>query len=461
VAPWEFYRVEAALTTAPDEFPPAWTDVTGYVEAWDVQAGRATEADGIEPSRLTVVLNNADHRFTPGNTTSPLYPYWRHARRLRVVEVLGYQSFPVFDGYIEEPDVDDWAACGDQIVSVTAIDRPGRMDRAPAFISTLGAHVLGTAAGLQAYYPMGDAGAPLGDRSGNSREGLRPVETRSYLGTATTPTGRLAVDYAAELSAPGDDLPGARLSVPVVAIPGLFPDTSYALQTTWGTPVTLAAGQTVTVVVWVTPNEVHAQNWFAASLYGFRFFLQLRRDSVENKWMADAFDFDGTLSLEVLGDLPVYGKAYPVAMQYGWTPNTLKLWVDADEYTGTPVGTGPASEPFTDFAVGRLMDGVVGHAQVYVGDYTHDDFLAQREVGRDGLDGQRTDERVATVASYAGIPATELVLDRGAGYMQQAALAGKRPIEAMREAATTEQGRLVADGDGRLVFHSRTRIYNV
>lgn len=84
------YIVQCAFSTSPDAAlsTQAWTDITAYV---DTQVGisisnhgRGDEDDDIQPTELSLVLDNRDGRFTPENTTSPYYPNVKTGKRIRV-----------------------------------------------------------------------------------------------------------------------------------------------------------------------------------------------------------------------------------------------------------------------------------------------------------------------------------------------------------------------------------------
>src|SRR5262249_52095047 len=106
----------------------------------------------------------------------------------------------------------------------------------------------------------------------------------------------------------------------------------------------------------------------------------------------------------------------------------------------------------------------VAHVQVYLGPPTawgRTQFLAQAAMAFTGLERQRTDDRIRTLAHYAGIPDGELQLDVGVDYVQKASLAGLSPLAAMRSAVETERGGLFVNGGGQLIFHNRQRTYNI
>lgn len=73
-----------------------WTDITEYadvVQGVAVNRGASDERSDIQPGTATVRLDNADGRFTPGNSGSPYYPFVRRNAPIRVsVAVLPTRS---------------------------------------------------------------------------------------------------------------------------------------------------------------------------------------------------------------------------------------------------------------------------------------------------------------------------------------------------------------------------------
>lgn len=65
-----------------------WTDITTYVDSdkrgVTVSRGASDELSDTQPGTASLVLDNADGRFTPGNAASPYYPYVRRNAPVRV-----------------------------------------------------------------------------------------------------------------------------------------------------------------------------------------------------------------------------------------------------------------------------------------------------------------------------------------------------------------------------------------
>jgi len=104
--------------------------------------------------------------------------------------------------------------------------------------------------------------------------------------------------------------------------------------------------------------------------------------------------------------------------------------------------------------------GTLSHVAAYSTALTLDQVQRHYHAGKDGLTGERTDQRIARIADWIGIPAADRAYDVGAGTVGAQATSTKQPIEAMREVEHTENGVLFLAGNGALTFHSRSRRYN-
>jgi hypothetical protein len=126
-------RLEAGPFNGPDDSDASmtWVDITAWVndnmQTVTTSEGRQTELAQVDPGMLTFLLNNQDHRFTPGNPLSPYSPGWRTGMRIRLRETLGYQTYTYFDGNLLQPDMTIQTPGLDQTVTVSATDRLGRL----------------------------------------------------------------------------------------------------------------------------------------------------------------------------------------------------------------------------------------------------------------------------------------------------------------------------------------------
>lgn len=472
--------VEAGPFNGPDDADSVmtWVDITGYVndnlQPPTSAVGRQTELDQVNPGAFSLILNNRDHRFTPGNVTSPYFPGWRTGMRLRERETIGYQSFTHFDGNMLQPDMTIQTADLDQTVMVNATDRLGRLAQGRKFISTLAEYIIYNGGSLlKAYYPLNDPKAPLRDFLG-AQPTFSPQYAETSLAGSTSSVGGYTLNGGNNPI--GDDTRGVLFSAAVAANGDINSLAKYwqlygNFQSSKNV-ISIAAGVPVTFVMWVqldstlTDLQTVLQVGITdASLVDLPLF-RLRRESFHagttntGCWAAGIFDLISGLTGTAVGPRDGGSQLMPVGAQLTFSPNSLTLWVDSSEFTAVPAGSLSALPAFLNANtwVGP-MSGSVSHLQIYLGSYTRAMFLAQRSAGYDGLAGQYTGQRIATIAQYAGMASGDTEIDTGTSRMQKASLAGKSPLDVMQEAATTEQGLLHAAGR-RLLFHDRPRRYN-
>lgn len=470
---WENYHLE----WSPDPLSvtnPTWQDITSYALAPSGSApiiipgitGSTGASDN--GNRMTVSLDNSDHRFTFGNTSSPLSPNWKPGRRIRCYETIAGKRIDLFTGFIQPPETDDWAEKGtDQYMTVSAIDRLGRLGTSRPMLSTLGEYILFNAGPqLLGYYPLLDAG-PTAKPAAQST--MRDVLTLARSTGAPDGPSSLA-NFASATPIPGDDLPGMTFSpVEDPNNPGslLY---SARLVATLTNPITISGTDTLTLACWVYPRRLYSGAVlvpFQLSGAGNQLPLALIEESgsVRGSWGGGSY-LSGTSLVDPIGSLPFALNQWSfVAVRVRLSPNVQEIYYNTGSASAAASGSPPASMTFSSITVLGGLDGYIAHVQIYrtfgSSDYGFAQHVAQYQAGLTGLANQTTGQRIATLAQYGGVPATDLgYVDPGIATMRVAALAGKTPLAAMREAETTEQGRLRTNGQGLLVFDPRTRRYN-
>jgi hypothetical protein len=456
--------VEAGPLNGPDDADAAmaWVNITSWVndnlQTVTTSEGRQTELSQVDAGNLTLLVNNQDHRFTPGNLSSPYAPGWRTGMRIRVRETLGYQTFTHFDGNMLQPDMTINTPGLDQTVTVSATDRLGRLSTSRTLISTLAEWIIyNGGSGLKAFYPLGESRAPLRDAVG----GHSPMTVAVGLPiTGSTGATTPLVTFGAGTDPAGDDLRPPRFSPQLDASQMVL---NYAsLVANWSTPIPQASGETLTVAAWVMLNNTTLDQIFPFGITGSDISLQYDRSGIAPyPWSADVSASLTTATVPV--PAPVMPAAL-VALRLTLPSGAVEVWSHtADPLTSTLSGAGPipSSAIWTSLFAGSSMAGSIAHAQVYVGAnaYTRQMHLDQIDVGLTGLAGQYAGDRIRTIARYAGVADGDMDIDPGTSRMQVMSLAGRSPLAVMQEAATTEQGLLHARGR-RLLFHDRLRRYN-
>lgn len=452
----------------------AWVDLSAYVrttrQPLSAPAGRQTTLEQVDPSRLSVMVDDRDRRFTCGNTSSPYYPYWDQGAPIRWRTTIAGTTIGNFRGVIEMPqavmsyaevDDDDDA---DMYCVLTAVDRLTQMDRAPSFVSTLTEHIRYAGGDtLRGYWTLLDAATTFGNLGSTAQPAAREVlgSTSSILITggakAIVPNGApmiLADDVAPALLTPGTGVDGTTLASAVdLRVRGL-------------TNIDLAAGDVTTVIGWYhhLPLEVPT----GVGLMSFQDLGRFLAVSTNAAGLIHVTAFNTTTALFDASfdgrNLPTEAWV-PIGLRYGWDTALIELWVGRDVYTGTLTGTVAGPNAINaDLQIASLFPGGVGHYQICTGPaaaYTHDMFLAQYEMAQFGLDRQPVHERIATIGRYAGLTDAEMNLERSPTLMPAARLAGQRPGALMRTAAGADTGPLFTNGDGELVFQTRLHRYNV
>lgn len=478
--PWGTQVITEVSSAAPDA-EPVWVDISPYVSTdFDTWLGRATELVDGEPGHFQLPLINNDRRFTPGNPTSPYFPWFKQSRRLRMRELIAYTAFDLCDGYLEIPenvmdmDVTDGVTDGQAIMrlNVTGIDILGRLQNSRTFSSNLTEHILQAGGStLVAYYPLTEPAAPFADATGNGYPSMTTGTSLAITGGARDASDTPGYVPASVPPPNGDS--DSLLAVTMQASGGqdlgdmfLLADLAAA-----GMAVPLPAGQVATIVGWYAPDVSQAVVGAAEVLYT-RFF----QSGVFYTIAEAEYDASGTLGTggvwaagtllgaSLSGPLPSQRRWLPIAMRFGWSPNIVEFWyADRAAQVGTWTGS-PANLSINQlYPVRDGYAGAVGHVQLYVGPasaWTHTDFLTQYQQGLTGLYGQTPGQRINTILDYAGFPAGRRDIDTGVASMQNVALTGTDPLTAMTEALDTERGRLYATG-GRIVFRDRISLYNM
>lgn len=459
-----------------------WVDITAYVRYsrmdYSAFTGRTNEQDGIPAGQLTLGLDDSTGLFTPGVASAALA--LTLGMQVRAFDVIGYRRFDLFTGTLEMPDATEQLEGVDSLIQVTAVDRRQLLDNGRTFVSTFAEYVMSMhAATLRHYYPLTETAAPFRDVVGAGPP-IRPGSSVTS-SIADSTSAEPQISYGGGTQIPGDDVRGVQTSTTTSSVGGFgFPTMARAWEfrgdfATGRTTGQFAAGVPLTLILWVAINEpFDTQNILRfqfGEAGGFTQATDVALSRVINH--ATAAPERGTLQALMFGttltgsvnSTPVYydtGTAViPIGVQVQHTPNALTMWVGADEYVGTaPIGVALSPQELRYNVTLGDVTGTMAHLQVHVGAFSRADFLAQFRAGRAGLDGQRTDERIATVLRYAGIT-TGTALDEGSTFMQQASLAGKKPGAVIDEAVDTERGRFFIDATGVPTFHSRVRAYNL
>jgi hypothetical protein len=288
----------------------------------------------------------------------------------------------------------------------------------------------------------------------------------------------VAPQFASQKIGRGDDLPTVSFGYDPVN----NPLGTSLLSTLAGGGIPLLAGQVMTIVAWLAPNFPDLTNSGALASTLPVLVTTVETPAVSGAfvgWTGAAYADGSKLTGAAVSTnlhfgpssgstLPLIanGWALPVMVQYGWSPSVgLAMISGSDLGPYSFLGSNPTTMTLSTMrAPMRDWAGGIAHVQLYVGapgDFTVADYLAQARMGQLGLEYQTTGQRINTILDYAGVPGDQRLVDPGVSYMQKATLAGQDPGTALANAVAAERGRGFISGDGKYVFHDRTRIYNV
>jgi hypothetical protein len=450
-----------------------WIDISDQV-AWtrggiNINRGRADEQSEVQPSQLTVALNNTDGRFTPGNTASPYYPDVTDAVRIRV----RYDGDDRFNGWTGDLPM-QWAdaSATHAVATWTASDITERVaDRS----GTLRSFVV-----EEALYDDPLTYLPLDEPTDAAQAGnLGSVTGAATLlqlgGTGTAEFGAgtgPAYDGSSSLVlTPTSTTVGYYLRAPTLLSASAMTVEAFVNSTT-------ASGTIVNVAVPAGGDPFLG--------YG----MALTIDSGKNlAWRSDT-----SLTVTSPSDI-ADGETHHVAAVYEHTGTLHRATLYVD---GTQVASGSVASTWVNvFAyyvlVGGgqkmlLLNGTINHVGVYSGALSADRILAHAQAGLTGFGGERSDQRVSRIAAYAGLESltsasltgvwvldsatlsvlntstvlaeSDLTLEVGSATVYGQSRGGSNYLAAMQDVARTEGGVLFVGRDGLIQFHGRDHRYN-
>jgi len=243
---WENRLIFEVSSTDPDAAIPVWVDLTSRINDMlstvDIGIGRQNDLEQSEPTNWTLILNNADDALTYGNTSSP-YPWWGPGRKCRLREIVAGTVMPLATGYLQVPTETVSLSGIDQTVTVSIVDRLGRLQVSEPFISTLGAYIRSSPSrpALVYYTPLHDVPTVTDMISGRTLSNVGGSSSALFGSTVSSQSGALAL---------ADDIPSRLL---VADTSGQGRQAGYSLTYTGAAQPALSAGQVLTVVMWVKP----------------------------------------------------------------------------------------------------------------------------------------------------------------------------------------------------------------
>lgn len=454
--------------------PERWVDVTSRVDTaggpFSITAGDTPEASA-DTGGFGLPIRNHDQALTPGNTLSQYYPNIAPGSRIRVQETIADRVFHRGFGYVQYPEIAAWTQSSedsprDQMITIPVVDRAAWIGQGRTFISTLAEHIIYNGGpALVAYWAMSESEGPDVNPAVGGPWTLTQT-TRTIGGGNSSSAAPPAITYGGAGIAPADDL-GAIAFEPSLAVDPLTEvDRSFMLAGNRPTPLTLGAGQVLTIVCWARLTQI-------TSIASAPIPIALRSSATSdvdaqitmNGGLISGFSDNVSEWVGSVAGPPLpQDQPIPVGIRIGFAPAVIELWVRGEVYTDTVTVNTATPAVFDRLEIGDTYPGSINHVQIYLGsaaDWTHDDFVAQYEMGLQGIERQSTGERIRTVLQYAGVDPSELGrIDDGASLMQVARMAGRNPMDLITETVATEQGEFYIAGDNRPVFADRVRLYN-
>jgi hypothetical protein len=433
-----------------------WTNVSEYVEAdrgLSIQRGRPDQFSTVQPSRLSLTLDNTDGRFTPEFASGAYFPDVKKGRPIRVrLDLLG---IILFTGYVDEWPV-EWPGGSEShsTVTVTASSRMARLGRSTEFKSIVEEEYGYDSPTL--HFPLGEPANST--TAGNIAPGRSDVLTVTQLGTG----GTLAFGAG---TGPGTDDLTAPVFTPASAGNGLY------LTSTLVDPAATSSATVLDVEFWINTSDSSSQlvNLTRPGLNASDYFIV---EASGGQVFATAALNGGTPTQAIAPTTVTDGATHHVSARLTFSGGVLTASVMVDGGTRVTAGVTVAAAsipPFTVLNVGSrgpgftsLLTGTVAHLALYAGASAIADarFTEHYTAGATGFTSDASGARIERYARLAGIPTAEVSTETGLSTsIGHKDTTGESPVSAMEAVAETEDGVVFDAGDGTLTFHARDHRY--
>lgn len=396
-------------------FPYDISQYVRLVDGYTISRGRADEYGDVQPSTLTITLENTDGRFTYGSVTYLCFI----DQMIQVSLNAGASLVKRFTGYVQSwpvafPDGSDQFA----VAQITAMDRLSKLAR-QKLKSITEQEIL--ADSPFAYYTLGEAAGATsaGDTSSNGGPAL--VATYVTPGTpATLPA------FGAGGPNAWDGMTAAQFS---------------------------ALGQVLRrePIVWSGSASTFEVVFTATSAPGFTQTLLALGASFLNVLLVSS---GKAVFASILASASAITDGQPHHLAATVSGGTLTAYVD-----GVSLGTTACPEVPSFIQLGDASLAVVGsvsHLAIYSTALSAARILAHANAIRNGFNTERSDQRIARLAGYAGIIAGAMSLEVGVQAAVPAqATTGSNPGDAIAAVSGSEGGVTFIRGDGNLVMQNR------
>lgn len=426
-------------------------DVTSYVRLADginIARGRGDEFSDVQPSVLTLTLENTDGRFTLGSTSGG-YGAINTDRGIQVSYTVNAVTTKRFTGYVQTWPV-EWPEGGDTfaVAKITATDRLARLARWD-LRSVIVEEYLKTVPWV--LYAMNEkSGATAaGDTSGNQRPPTSLFDSINGInnnlpkfGVAGPPTsGDTAVNFS-QGRVFRTDFGASGLSLVAVDVSGGSP------QQTWAMGCFFRSTQTA---------DIGLMSLYASRVQsGTNHCSIIMNSNGTNGWISAG---GGSTSLTTLTGGYNDGLWHHVLVTFtkaaAGNGLTINLYVDG-VFQSTVAGT-IAANTFDVLYVGMSLNeatnlnGDMADVALWNPAPTNTDMGGSVS----GFAYERSDQRIARYAGYAAVATGDQALETGVNdQVAHIDITGTSTLAAMQKVAQTE-GPLFVRGDGKLVMQNR------
>lgn len=447
-------RTEAAFGANPNQDPAywagLWTDISDDTQsAATIERGRADEASTVQPSSLTLKLNNTAGRYVRQNPNSPYYGLLNKNTPLRHWVDAGDGPRLRYTGFMSEWPPRSQGGEVDENMPVRADGPIRRLSRAKVLNSPLYRSItagavksVGVNSTLSAYWPLEtDGSTPI--------PGGVPV--RFTGGVSFTEDGPAGSAGALTTQA------AAIASAPVVGMPDIG---GWRLSWWFELPDDFDADNDVSIMVnWTTPGSVASQ-WFAYVSPGTGGCMAI-----------EAFDIGGSAyaavsSLDLRGRGPVFCTAWVAPTGGGDVSFKIEIQASDDHAINGTLAVGDIISPITSVGINLLQSangnptpkGTVSHLMAIADPSPINyDPGPLYQIGT-GYTGETAADRIRRVSAEENVPVV-IVGDDGTS-----APMGPQPtarfLDILQDCETADGGKIYERRDGRLGYQIRSARYN-
>lgn len=360
-----------------------------------------------------------------------------------------------FDGYVDEWPT-EWPFGGqtESTSSITAVDLQSRIQRERSLDSVIAETVKLSDPLWYFVLSEPDSSTTAGDRMG----------TGATLAVTQVGTGG-TFEFAAG-TGPGTDGTGAPMLTPASSGNGKYLRGSVEPVPWFATGITLEAAYVST-----TSGRIQTvARW--ADAFGIRVALETNSTGKIVATFRNVFDASKNITVTSTNSYND-GRTHDAALTLsnnGAGTVTLTLYLDGiSRGSGTYTTTSLYVPAFSELWIGGVATDEEG--DVFAGTLSHvagiasalavGDLQERDEAVETGFSGERSDERIARIASWVGIPTGLQALDAGQSTIAHVESTGLNAWDYMQQVATTEAGLLFVSTDGMLTFYDRSHSYDV